>query len=53
MKTGMPRMPTTTNRKKNRMRADDRADRLDAEPVGDPQVAGVAGHREALLGPLA
>jgi len=34
-------------------RADAGADRFDAEPVADPHVAGIAGHREALLGPFA
>ena len=52
MRNGRPMTPTTTNRKKNRIAADDRADGLDAQPVGDAQVAGVAGQREALLGPL-
>ena len=33
-------------------RADDGRDGLDAEPVGDPQVARVAGEREAFLGLL-
>ena len=45
--------PTRTNRTKNRIAADDRADGLDAQPVGDAQVAGVAGQRQALLGLLA
>ena len=53
MTNGKPRTPTIANRKKNRIAADDRADRLDAEPVGDAQVARVAGERQALLGPLA
>ena len=41
MTNGKPSMPRTTNRKKNRIAADDRADGLDAEPVGDAQVAGL------------
>ena len=47
---GKPMTPTTTNSRKNRIAADDRADGLDAQPVGDAQVAGVAGEREPLLG---
>ena len=53
MTGGRPRMLMMKNRKKKSDRADDRADRLDAEPVGDPQVARVAGQREALLGGVA
>ena len=34
-------------------RADDRADGLDPEPVGDAHVAGIAGEREPLLGSFA
>ena len=43
--------PRTTNRRTNRTAPTIGADGLDAEPVGDPQVAGVAGQREPLLGP--
>ena len=45
-------MPGKTNSRKKMPAADDRADGLDAQPVRDPHVAGVAGEREPLLGGL-
>ena len=52
MMNGKPSRPTIAEQEEEQDAADDRADGLDAEPVRDAQVAGVAGQRQALLGPL-
>ena len=53
MKNGKPRTPTIREEQEEQDAADDRADALDAEPVGDAQVTRVAGQREPFLGLLA
>ena len=50
MRTGNPSDADDHEQEEEQDRADDGADRLDAEPVGHPQVARVAGEGEALLG---